>query len=231
MLSSARKLPTGVALREVRIPVGGVQLSADLALPANAKGLVIFAHGSGSSRQSPRNRYVAEVLHEHQLGTLLADLLTIEEEAVDRATRHIRFNIPVLSSRLASIAEWSWQHSQLRGLPFGYFGASTGAAAALIAAAHRHRVRAVVSRGGRPDLAGSYLVRVDVPVLLLVGERDPEVLKLNEYALRSLNAQSRLEVIPRASHLFEESGTLEVAAGLAAQWFEKHFDANAGGRP
>jgi putative phosphoribosyl transferase len=222
----ARAVPARVAVREeIQIPLAGVGLAANLTVPAQPRGLVIFAHGSGSSRHSPRNRYVADVLHEYGLATLLADLLTSDEELVDQVTGHLRFNIPLLAGRLTGIAQWAWEEAQLRSLPCGYFGASTGAAAALIAAADRHRIKAVVSRGGRPDLAGEFLRRVTAPVLLLVGGHDPEVLKLNEEALESLNAQSQLDVIPRASHLFEEPGTLEAAATLAAAWFAKYLEA------
>jgi putative phosphoribosyl transferase len=215
--------PARVHTREVCVPLTSVQLRADLAVPANARGIVMFAHGSGSGRHSPRNRYVAETLHAHGLATLLADLLTDEEEQADRVRRQLRFDIPLLAGRLLGIGEWVWHHKELRELDCGYFGASTGAAAALIAAAGQYRIRAVVSRGGRPDLACAYLPRVTVPVLLLVGSRDEEVLKLNERALRALNVASRLEVIPRATHLFEEAGTLEAAAQHAARWFVQHL--------
>jgi putative phosphoribosyl transferase len=223
--TNARAVPTRVAVREeLRIPVGGVQLAANLTVPAQPRGLVIFAHGSGSGRHSPRNQYVADVLHERHLATLLADLLTRDEGDVDRVIGHLRFNIPLLAGRLSGIAQWAWEEAQLRSLPCGYFGASSGAAAALIAAADRHRIRAVVSRGGRPDLAAQFLSRVSAPVLLLVGGHDPEVRQLNEEALQLLNGESQLDVIPRASHLFEEPGTLEAAATLAGAWFAKHLE-------
>lgn len=223
MVSHARAVPQRVVTREVSIPLTSVQLRADLAMPAVPRGLVMFAHGSGSGRLSPRNRFVASVLHSHGFATLLADLLTAEEERAERITRHLRSDIPLLASRLLGIGEWAWQQGELRELDCGYFGASTGAAAALIATAGQYRIRAVVSRGGRPDLAGPYLARVTVPVLLLVGACDQEVLKLNERALKSLGRASRLDVIPRATHLFEEAGTLEMAAQHAAQWFVKHL--------
>ena len=223
MVSTARAIPHRVSVREVRIPLSTVQLRGDLALPVGAQGLVIFAHGSGSGRKSPRNRHVADVLHKHNLATLLADLLTEDEETLDRQIAHLRFDIPLLAGRLAGIGEWAWHQAELRELDCGYFGASTGAAAALMAAAGEYRIRAIVSRGGRPDLAGAMLPRINAPVLLLVGARDSEVLKLNERALRVLNAESRLEVIPRASHLFEEAGTLEAVAQRAAAWFAQHL--------
>lgn len=209
--------------RAVRIPAGDVLLSADLAMPAGAKAIIGFAHGSGSSRHSTRNRYVAETLNGYKFATLLADLLTEEEEVVDMRTRHLRFDIPMLADRLINIAIWLQQEPQTKHLKIGWFGASTGAGAALIAAARRpENIMAVVSRGGRPDLAGDYLPEVKAPVLLIVGEDDPEVLELNKSALARLNPNSRskLEIVPNATHLFEEPGTLEAAALLAAQWFE-----------
>lgn len=206
----------------VRIPAGDVLLSADLVVPADAKAVVAFAHGSGSSRHSTRNRYVAETLNGYQFATLLADLLTEEEEVIDMRTRHLRFDIPMLADRLINIAAWLQAEPQTKHLKIGWFGASTGAGAALIAAARRpENIMAVVSRGGRPDLAGDYLPEVLAPVLLIVGENDPEVLELNKSArARLLNAESRLEIVPNATHLFEEPGTLEAAALLAAEWFQ-----------
>jgi dienelactone hydrolase len=210
-----------ISSRHVRIPAGSATLEGDLALPPDARGLVVFAHGSGSGRHSPRNGYVADALNRHGLGTLLADLLTADEEAIDRRTRHLRFDIPLLADRLDSILAWTQAERAVEDLPVGCFGASAGAAAALIAAARQAgTVRAVVSRGGRPDLAGAFLPRVRAPVLLIVGERDPEVLRLNEQALGKLNARSRLATVPGATHLFEEPGTLEEAARLAAAWFD-----------
>ncbi|HEU4854884.1 MAG TPA: dienelactone hydrolase family protein [Nitrosospira sp.] len=209
----------------VRIPAGDVLLSADLTVPAEAKAIVAFAHGSGSGRHSTRNRYVAETLNGYQFATLLADLLTEEEEVVDMRTRHLRFDIPMLAERLIHIAEWLQGEPRTKHLKIGWFGASTGAGAALIAAARRpENVMAVVSRGGRPDLAGDYLPDVLAPVLLIVGENDPQVLDLNKSALARLNVQSKLEIVPNATHLFEEPGTLEAAALLAAEWFQGNSD-------
>src|SRR5690242_6749450 len=205
----------------VRIPSGGVLLNADLATPAGAKAIVAFAHGSGSGRRSPRNRYVAQLLNGYKFATLLADLLTEEEEIIDMRTRHLRFDIPMLADRLIDIAEWLQREPQTKHLKIGWFGASTGAGAALIAAARRpENIMAVVSRGGRPDLAGDDLSKVVAPVLLIAGENDPQVIDLNESALARLNTQSKLEIVPGATHLFEEPGTLESAALLAANWFQ-----------
>lgn len=209
----------------VRIPAGGVALSADLTIPMGASAIVAFAHGSGSSRHSTRNRYVAEMLNRYGFATLLADLLTEEEEAIDLRTRNLRFDIPMLAGRLISIAEWLQREPKTERMKIGWFGASTGAGAALIAAARRpDNVFAVVSRGGRPDLAEGYLPDVKAPVLLIVGEDDPDVLQLNNSALAQLNPNNRakLEIVPNATHLFEEPGTLQAAALLAAEWFRTH---------
>lgn len=207
----------------VRIPADGVSLNADLTIPPGARVIVAFAHGSGSSRRSPRNRYVAETLNRCNFATLLVDLLTEEEEIVDMRTRHLRFDIPMLANRLIDIAAWLQNEPQTKPLKIAWFGASTGAGAALIAAArHSENVIAVVSRGGRPDLAGNYLPQVKAPVLLIVGENDPQVLELNEAALARLNVQSKLEIVPGATHLFEELGTLEIVARLAAEWCQRH---------
>lgn len=212
-------------IRPVRIPAGKVMLDGDLTLPANASGLVIFAHGSGSSRKSPRNRYVAQVLNEHHLGTLLIDLLTPEEEAIDINTRHLRFDIPLLSDRLEHMILWAQENPDTKNLSIGTFGASTGAAAALIAAARRQdMVKATVSRGGRPDLAMEFLPLVKAPALLIVGGLDTDVLHLNRQALEKLNVWSTINIIPRATHLFEEPGALEEAAQLAAKWFEQYLE-------
>lgn len=209
--------------RVVRIPASDVVLNADLMIPPGARAIVVFAHGSGSSRHSIRNRYVAEMLNGYKFATLLADLLTEEEEVIDMRTRHLRFDIPMLADRLIDIATWLQQEPKTKDLKIGWFGASTGAGAALIAAARRpENIMAVVSRGGRPDLAGAYLPEVVAPVLLIVGENDPQVLDLNKEALSRLNTESRLEIVPNATHLFEEPGTLEAAAGLAAEWFQGH---------
>lgn len=206
----------------VPIPAGNVIIHGDLYIPEAIKSIVIFAHGSGSSRHSPRNRYVASVLHERNIGTLLIDLLTSKEEALDNQARELRFDIELLTSRLIAAQEWVIRNPALTGLKIGYFGASTGAAAALSAAARfpKH-ITAVVSRGGRPDLSGEDLLRVRAPVLLIVGGHDKEVLALNKRALEKLNKDSRLDIIPRASHLFEEPGALEDAAKLATDWFDK----------
>ncbi|HUY68272.1 MAG TPA: alpha/beta hydrolase [Alphaproteobacteria bacterium] len=208
----------------VNVPVDGVDLAGDLCVPPNAKGIVVFAHGSGSSRFSPRNRFVAEVLHEHAVGTLLIDLLTPEEERIDEQTRELRFDIPLLAGRLEKIGAWVLARPRLRDLKLGYFGASTGGAAALIAAAAQpDKMAAVVSRGGRPDLADEFLPQVQAPTLLIVGGHDPQVLEWNKEALALLNKRSRLEIVPRATHLFEEPGALETVAQLAANWFAGLF--------
>jgi putative phosphoribosyl transferase len=214
--------------RAVRIPqAGGVVVDADLVVPLDAKGLVIFAHGSGSGRHSPRNRAVAATLQSAGLSTLLLDLLTGEEEQIDLRTGHLRFDIGLLARRLAGAAAWSRTDPALVGLPVGYFGASTGAAAALVAAADEPRgVGAVVSRGGRPDLAGGHLARVRCPTLLIVGGADEVVLDLNRRAPAALNAApSSLEVVAGATHLFEEPGALDTVAHLARRWFTQHVGA------
>lgn len=197
-------------------------LLGDLFLPAKPKGLVLFAHGSGSSRLSPRNQFVARHLQQRGLGTLLFDLLTAEEEKVDDVTRELRFDIPFLAKRLLKATGWA--EKQAKGIPLGYFGASTGAAAALVAAAEKGTlIRAIVSRGGRPDLAGKALTKVVSPTLLIVGGLDIGVIELNEQAFASLTCPKKLEIIPGATHLFEEAGKLEAVAHLAALWFEEHF--------
>jgi putative phosphoribosyl transferase len=197
----------------------------DLVIPANARGIVVFAHGSGSSRLSPRNQFVASVLQGRvNLATLLLDLLTAEEEQVDLRTRHLRFDIDLLAARLVETRQWLADHSSTRHLAAGYFGASTGAAAALMAAAQiPEAVRAVVSRGGRPDLAGAALPKVQAPTLLIVGGEDRQVIELNRKALNELRCEKKLEIVPGASHLFEEPGTLEQVADFAREWFEKHL--------
>jgi dienelactone hydrolase len=207
--------------RSVEIPPSGVR--GDLTIPVNAKGVVIFAHGSGSSRLSSRNRFVAGVLQRAGLATLLLDLLTAEEEQIDLRTRHLRFDTDLLAERLVRATHWLIDDPEIGRLPAGYFGASTGAAAALIAAAQLpEQTRAVVSRGGRPDLAGTALPRVKAPTLLIVGGDDDPVIELNEKALNALRCEKKLEIVPGATHLFEESGTLEQVAGLASKWFEKY---------
>lgn len=208
----------------VTIPAGEASLEGHLSLPADAASLVVFAHGSGSSRWSPRNRSVAGVLHEARIATLLLDLLTPAEETVDDRTRHLRFDINLLAGRLGAATDWVATSPAARHLAVGYFGASTGAAAALVAAAaYPEAVRAIVSRGGRPDLAGDALRRVRAPTLLIVGERDPTVIALNQEARRHLAVESELVIVPGATHLFEEPGTLEEVGRLAAGWFSRHL--------
>src|SRR5207245_715111 len=214
--------------RLVRIPAGGVALEGNLQIPDAPSGLVVFAHGSGSSRFSPRNRFVAGVLEEAGLATLLIDLLTPREEAVDELTRHLRFDIQLLAERLVAASAWARQYPDTRHLPLGYFGASTGAGASLVAAAERpDLVRAIVSRGGRPDLAGPALPLVQAPTLLIVGGRDDVVIELNQRAFDRLRCEKRLEIVPGAQHLFEEPGTLEQVAWLARDWFVRSL-ASAG---
>jgi putative phosphoribosyl transferase len=207
----------------VAVVSDGTTLQGDLRLPEGASGLVLFAHGSGSSRKSPRNRFVADVLVHAGVGTLLFDLLTPREDAVDVHTRELRFNIPLLAQRLSGATSWVLQQERLAGLPLGYFGASTGAAAALAASCGRPEVVAVVSRGGRPDLAGDALPHVRAPTLLVVGGDDEVVIDLNREALARMSCETRLEIVPGATHLFEEPGTLEQVADLAAGWFTAHF--------
>jgi putative phosphoribosyl transferase len=210
--------------RLVRVPVGSITLEGNLTLPEGARGVVLFAHGSGSSRHSPRNRHVARMLNEADLATLLIDLLTSEEEAIDLRTAHLRFDINLLAQRLVAVTDWLAQYPDTRQIRIGYFGASTGAAAALVAAAERPQlVGAVVSRGGRPDLAGSALARVEAPTLLIVGGNDLEVIELNRAALAQLRCEKQLVIVPGATHLFEEPGTLDEVARLAREWFEHYL--------
>jgi dienelactone hydrolase len=213
------------AERIVLVPAGGVTLEGNLALPESARGIVLFAHGSGSSRHSPRNHYVAEVLQQAGLGTLLIDLLTQEEEQIDAVTRELRFDIGLLARRLVDATDWLTQNAATRAFRIGCFGASTGAAAALVAAAERpEAVGAVVSRGGRPDLAGRALRHVHAPTLLIVGGRDVPVIELNQQALLYLAAEEKqLAIVPGATHLFEEPGTLEQVARLATEWFLRYL--------
>jgi predicted alpha/beta-hydrolase family hydrolase len=195
-----------------------------LALPVGATGVVLFAHGSGSSRHSPRNQAVAQVIRDAGIGTLLFDLLTREEEAVDMRTGHLRFDIGLLARRLVDATRWIAAGAETRSLRVGYFGASTGGGAALVAAAELGpAIGAVVSRGGRPDLAGEALARVQSPTLLIVGERDELVIELNEQAYVQLRCEKALEIVPRATHLFEEPGALEEVARLASEWFREHL--------
>jgi pimeloyl-ACP methyl ester carboxylesterase len=203
-------------------------LKGNLAVPPNARAIVLFAHGSGSSRHSPRNRYVASVLQTNGLATLLIDLLTPEEEAVDERTGRLRFDIGLLADRLIGAIDWLATDRRTAGLPVGLFGASTGAGAALAAAAARaDSVYSVVSRGGRPDLAGEALGRVAAPTLLLVGERDATVIALNRHAVQLLQCKASLVILPGASHLFEEPGALEQVASLAAEWLVTHLESDS----
>lgn len=213
-----------VAEKTVHISISDVVLEGDLTLPKEPQGLVIFAHGSGSSRRSSRNRAVARTIHDVGLGTLLFDLLTRDEELSDMTTGHLRFNIPFLAKRLNEVAIWATKEPETAVLPAGYFGSSTGGGAALVAAADDpDRCRAVVSRGGRPDLAGAALPAVMAPTLLIVGGRDHEVLKMNEEALEELTCEKELKIIPGATHLFQEMGALEEVAKQAALWFARHL--------
>jgi dienelactone hydrolase len=215
--------------RDVELPARGATLAGTLTLPTAARGVVVFAHGSGSGRFSPRNRAVAGVLVEAGLATLLMDLLTADEEAEDMRTGHLRFDIPLLADRVASAVDWLSSHPTIAALPVGCFGASTGAAAALVTAAERPQcVRAVVSRGGRPDLAGDALRRVEAPTLLIVGGRDTVVIQLNRQAQALLRGESKLVIVPGASHLFEEPGALEQVAALARDWFLRYLAGGEG---
>jgi len=217
--------------RPVGVAVGRNLLAGDLAVPEPARGFVMFAHGSGSSRFSPRNRSVADTLHRHGLATLLIDLLTAREEELDQRTGRLRFDIQMLADRLVALHHWAQDEPALRDLRVGLFGASTGGGAALLAAAQEpHGVHAVVSRGGRPDLAGAALTRVMAPTLLIVGERDEQVIDLNERAMAHMRADVRLEIVPRATHLFEEAGALEHVAKLASDWFTTHLGRHQQGR-
>lgn len=219
--------------RIVQILSTGVRLEGIVSIPENPKGLVIFVHGSGSSRHSPRNQFVAQTLQESGLATLLFDLLTAEEEEVDLRTRHLRFDIDLLARRTAGVMEWLDLQPYVHGLKRGLFGASTGAAAALIAAAELpEKVDAVVSRGGRPDLAGPALPNVRAPTLLIVGGDDDVVIDLNKQSLEQMQpgTKKKMMIVPGASHLFEEPGTLDYAARLAAEWFQTHLDGVSVGR-
>ena len=211
-------------MSEVQIPAGRIALSGNLSLPEGATALVLFAHGSGSSRHSPRNQFVARTLNDAGLATLLFDLLTQKEEAIDTQTRELRFDIHLLAERLLHATKWAKRQEQTRDLGIGYFGSSTGGAAALVAAADNPLdAGAVVSRGGRPDLAGDALPKVQAPVLLIVGGNDDIVIELNEQARDRMRCEVKLEIIPGATHLFEEPGTLEKVAKLASDWFVKHI--------
>jgi dienelactone hydrolase len=220
-----------MAEQSLQIPAAGVVLAADVAVPDPAGGAVLFAHGSGSSRHSPRNRYVAAELQAAGLATVLADLLTPEEEQFDERTGRLRFDIGLLATRVTALTDWAVRYEALAGLRIGLFGASTGAAAALATAAQRPEpVAAVVSRGGRPDLAGEHLRSVRQPTLLIVGERDTVVIGLNRQAMRELGGETRLEIVPGASHLFGEPGALEQVARLARDWFTRHLPPRSGGQ-
>ena len=217
--------------RAVEIPVGNIILHGDLALHTGSRGLVLFAHGSGSSRRSARNRYVARALQQADIATLLFDLLTDAEERIDQYTAELRFDIDLLAFRLRAATDWVLGFDDLDPtgrltpdeLRLGYFGASTGAAAALIAASTHRAIAAIVSRGGRPDLAGDALPLVAAPTLLIVGDNDDVVIGMNQEARARMNAETRLEIIPGASHVFEEPGALEEVARLARMWFEQHL--------
>jgi putative phosphoribosyl transferase len=221
-VSAERSRDAAEDTQPARISTAGITLEGDLGIPDGATGIVLFAHGSGSGRRSPRNRYVARILRQGGLGTLLIDLLTPEEEVIDMQTAHLRFDIPLLAERLMGATDWLTQHSSTQHLRIGYFGASTGSGAALMAAAERPDVvKAVVSRGGRPDLAGPALARVRAPVLLIVGGEDFPVIELNREAMTKLAGDKKLEIIPGATHLFEEPGTLEEVSQLARTWFQR----------
>jgi putative phosphoribosyl transferase len=210
--------------RDVSIASDHATLDGTLGVPSQPTGVILFAHGSGSSRFSARNRFVARVLRDAGLGTLLLDLLTHNEEQVDEVTRHHRFDIGMLADRLVAAVDWLEQAPETAGLPVGLFGASTGGGAALVAAAHRpDRVSAVVSRGGRPDLAAESLPLVEAPTLLIVGGHDDVVISLNERARDHMRTEVSLQIIPRATHLFEEAGALEQVASLARDWFLSHL--------
>jgi dienelactone hydrolase len=224
MRAMAERTSPEIAQTPVSIPMDGARLEGGLVVPRDAVGAVVFAHGSGSSRHSPRNRHVAARLVDSRLATLLIDLLTLEEEARDARTRELRFDIGLLASRLVTAVDWLGEEPATAQLAIGCFGASTGAAAALIAAARRPaRVGAVVSRGGRPDLGGGYLREVQAPTLLIVGGADPVVLDLNREAMREMRSEVQLEIVEGASHLFEEPGALDRVADLAREWFAGHL--------
>lgn len=210
-----------------QIPIqGGIKLEGFLNIPEHSRGIVLFVHGSGSSRHSPRNQFVARILHHASIATFLIDLLTVREEEYNSYTGHLRFNIDLLSERVSQTTDWLTLHDATAHLNIGYFGASTGAAAALVAATqHPQVIKAIVSRGGRPDLAKPYLDRVQCPTLLIVGEKDTQVIALNRLAYSLLPCTKQIEIVAGASHLFEEPGTLEQAAQLARQWFMKYLSA------
>ena len=221
---SEHSSPTAAKERGVHVPARGATIQGDLTIPPAVRGIVIFAHGSGSSRHSPRNRHVAQVLVRSGFATLLMDLLTEEEEEAERHTRHLRFDIDLLAGRLEDVTRWLARDEEAAAMPVGYFGASTGAAAALVAAARvPEKVRAVVSRGGPPDLAGPELPRVSAGTLRIVGGNDHGVVELNEGAYAALHCAKEIRVVPGATHLFEEPGTLDEVARLAAEWFTRYL--------
>lgn len=214
----------------VAVSINSESLQGDLGMPSDPQGIVLFAHGSGSSRHSSRNQYVARTLEHRNLATLLIDLLTPEEEVIDDRTAEYRFNIPMLATRLVAIVDWLRGRQETASLPIGLFGASTGGGAALIAAANRpHEIAAVVSRGGRPDLADAALPMVTTPTLLIVGGRDTPVIQMNRDAMKRMRGEVKLEIVPGATHLFEEPGTLDEVADRAGRWFAHHLQ--AGDRP
>lgn len=224
MSAEEKKIDYAIYDRSVEISLESVTVGGRLTVPAGATNIVLFAHGSGSSRFSPRNWYVAEILHAHNTATLLMDLLSEAEGLEDQRTRHLRFDIPLLSERLLEITSQVSKWDDTKHLQISYFGSSTGAAAALIAGAcYQGDIAAIVSRGGRPDLAGDYLPQVKAPTLLIVGDRDIDVLRLNEQALARLNSRSKIQLVAGATHLFEEEGTLEKVAHMASEWF-KHYE-------
>ena len=218
-----------LVMNEARVPAGRAMLDGNLTIVAQTKGLVLFAHGSGSSRHSPRNQFVARTLNDAGLATLLFDLLTSEEESVDVYTREHRFDIGLLAERLVYATKWAKQQKQTKDFRIGYFGSSTGGGAALVAAAELpDDIGAVVSRGGRPDLAGDALPKVEAPTLLIVGGDDHVVIELNEQARAQMKCECKIEIVPGATHLFEEPGALERVAKLAAEWFLRHIGRNGG---
>src|SRR5436190_10659635 len=220
-MPQAAQVGTALA-RDIQIRSGAAMLQGELSVPGGAKGVVLFAHGSGSSRHSPRNQFVARTIREAGVGTLLFDLLTSEEEAIDMRTRHLRFDIGLLAQRLIDAAYWI--KGEFDYLSVGYFGASTGGGAALVAAAELgEAIGAVVSRGGRPDLAGEALPQVKCPTLLIVGSLDYPVIEMNKEALARMRCEKELKIVPGATHLFEEPGTLQEVARLAADWFQRHL--------
>jgi len=229
-MPSKSKRKSGIeVMNEIHIPAGRVRLAGNLTVVDEATALVLFAHGSGSSRHSPRNQFVARKLNDAGLATLLFDLLTPEEELVDMRTAKLRFDIELLTERLVHATKWAKQQKQTRDLPLGYFGSSTGGAAALVAAAELgDDIDAVVSRGGRPDLAGDALPKVNAPTLLIVGGEDHLVIDLNEKARAQMLCEVKIEIVPGATHLFEEPGALEHVADLASDWFSSHLSGSAG---